>query len=110
MALLKTKAKAKASPASTPVRPTESGKRKRTNKKKPQQKENEDTIVVREGGTDAASMDAKQVLSAVNAVFKMSKKKGEDGDKLFTSEDSRLSVQVTGIKLPRDNRRQMIRM
>ncbi len=36
--------------------------------------------------------------------------KGESGDKLFADEGQKVNLQVTGIKLPKDGRKHVLRM
>jgi hypothetical protein len=74
-------------------------------------------ILIKEGGKERPELDLAAVTAVIEAVKKMAGGKGkgkgkeEDVPALFAGADeSKINLQVTGIKLPRDGRQQLINM
>ena len=93
-----------------------SEKQKKLEKKTPNRdrskKSGDKSIVVfKDGGIDEKSLDKAEIEAAVEAVKKLNKdKSGGGNDSLFSGGDAKINLQITAIKLPKDERQQLLRM
>ena len=112
----KTVSKGVESKISTP----KSEKRKKIEKKTPKLDSNKkssdkNVVVFKDGGVDEKSLDKAEIEAAVEAVKKLNKDKlnkdKTDGkETLFNVDEAKINLQITAIKLPKDERQQLIRM
>ena len=97
-----------------------SEKRKKIEKKTPNRDGNKkscdkNVVVFKDGGVDEKSLDKAEIEAAVEAVKKLNKDKlnkdKTDGkETLFNVDEAKINLQITAIKLPKDERQQLIRM
>ena len=97
-----------------------SEKRKKIEKKTPNRDGNKrsndkNVVVFKDGGVDEKSLDKAEIEAAVEAVKKLNKDKlnkdKTDGNKTpLIADEAKINLQITAIKLPKDERQQLIRM
>ena len=92
-----------------------SEKRKKVEKKTPKRDGNKNSIdknmvVFKDGGVDEKSLDKAEIEAAVEAVKKLNKDKTSGNESLFNAEEAKINLQITAIKLPKDERQQLVRM
>ena len=75
---------------------------------KPRHKET--AVVFKDCGDDEKSLDKGEIEAAVEAVKKLSKVKIGGSESLFNADEAKINLQITAVKLPRDERQQLIRM
>ena len=67
-------------------------------------------VVFKDGGVDEKSLDKAEIEAAVEAVKKLNKDKTGGNDSLFNADEAKINLQITAIKLPKDERQQLVRM
>ena len=70
----------------------------------------ETAVVFKDCGDDEKSLDKGEIEAAVEAVKKLSKVKIGGSESLFNADEAKINLQITAVKLPRDERQQLIRM
>ena len=92
-----------------------SEKRRKMEKKTPNRNGNKKSsgkniVVFKDGGVDEKSLDKAEIEAAVEAVKKLNKDKTDGNDSLFNADEAKINLQITAIKLPKDERQQLVRM
>ena len=87
----------------TPKTPNREGNQKSGDKK---------IVVFKDGGVDEKSLDKAEIEAAVEAIKKLNKDKSDGNESLFNDlcNEAKINLQITAIKLPKDERQQLIRM
>ena len=69
-------------------------------------------VVFKDGGVDEKSLDKAEIEAAVEAIKKLNKDKSDGNESLFNDlcNEAKINLQITAIKLPKDERQQLIRM
>ena len=81
-----------------------------TDKARKPRHDKEAAVVFKDGGDDEKSLDKDEIEATVEAVKKLNKDKIGGNESLFNADEAKINLQITAIKLPRDERQQLIRM
>ena len=92
-----------------------SEKRKKIEKKTPNRDGNKkssdkNVVVFKDGGVDEKSLDKAEIEAAVEAIKKLNKDKTDGNKTPLIADEAKINLQITAIKLPKDERQQLIRM